>query len=311
VPKAKKMITTLTGSNQYMVDEDLHKQLSDYEKEYGDFAVEKIDGQEAEYSLIEGSINNLPFLSPKKLIILKYPSSNKDFIKNARNLLEDIPDSNELIILETSLDKRTDYYKFLKKQTDYREYAQLSENEIIKWLTSLATAKGGEIKSQDARYLVEVAGLDQVKLVNEMTKLITNDPVVTRQAIDYLVEPIPQSTIFQLIDASFKGNNKELLNIYEDQRKQKVEPQQIIAMLAWQLHILAIIKSSNKSPGEIAKLAKINPFVVNKSYSLAKSVSQTRLRQIINDVSEVDIKLKNQSIDTDSVMKYLLLSINE
>lgn len=304
------MITLLTGLNKYLIDAKLHQMIDDFVVNYGSFGIEKIDGAEAAYSHIEGSINNLPFLNPKKLIILKQPSLNKDFIKTARKLLEDVPETNEIIIIEPTLDKRTDYFKFLKSETNFQEYSELGESELVKWLTDQAVLLGGEIKSQDSRYLIDMAGLDQVKLNNELIKLITHNPKVTRQDIDLLVEPIPQSTIFQLIDASFRGNSKELLKIYDDQRRQKIEPQQIIAMLAWQLHVLALIKASTDSPNEIAKKAKLNPFVVNKSYSLAQSVNRDRLKEIIGTVSSIDIQLKNQSIDPDEAMKYLLLSIN-
>ncbi len=100
------------------------------------------------------------------------------------------------------------------------------------------------------------------------------DSKITRRTIDLLTDPAPQSTVFQLLEAAFAGDRRRASELYADQRAQSVEPPQIIAMLAWQLHVLAVIKTAgDRSPRAIAKEAGINPFVIRKSQGIVSKMS--------------------------------------
>src|SRR5207302_5372047 len=103
------------------------------------------------------------------------------------------------------------------------------------WLSETAKARNATLNPSDASYLVERVGLNQQLLANELDKLLLYNPQITRSSIDQLTDPTPQSTVFQLLEAAFAGRTKQALDLYAEQRGLKVEPQQIIAMLAWQL----------------------------------------------------------------------------
>ena len=305
------MITTLTGSNDFMIDNELKNKLNSFQEMYGSMAIEQIDGSEVDVQPITESLTNLSFLSPNRMIILKRGSANKQFMDSLEKIFDNIPSTNEVIIVEPAIDKRTSYYKLLKKKTDFNTFEVLDFGQLARWVDDTVKALGGNIKNSDARHLVETAGLNQMKLFNEITKLISYQPEINRQTIDLLVEPISQSTIFQLLDVAFAGDNKRLLQIYDDQKLQKVEPQQIIALLTWQIHVLAIIKAAgNRSPSQIASESKINPFVINKSMGIAKKISKQELQLLTDKLLELDVKLKNKSIDADEALLQLLLSIS-
>src|SRR4030095_7858004 len=161
----------------------------------------------------------------------------------------------------------------------------------------------------DANYLVERVGVNQQLLSNELAKLIAYDPNISRKTIDLLTDPTPQSSIFDLLDAALAGKTKRALQLYQEQRAMKVEPQQIIAMLAWQLHILALVKTAgDRDSATIAKEAKINPFVVRKSQGIARRLSFNEIKALIHRTLELDIRLKSEQIDADdTLLLYLLL----
>ena len=147
-------------------------------------------------------------------------------------------------------------------------------------------------------------------LSNELEKLLLHDPQVTRASIDLLTEQTPQSSIFQLLEAAFAGNAKKALGLYEEQRALKVEVPQIIAMLAWQLHILAIVKlAGNRSAAVIASEAKLSPYVVQKSMAIAGRIELETLKQRISDLLAIDAKSKRTSIDTDEALQFFLLQL--
>lgn len=293
-----------------MIQHMLRQRVKDFVGEHGDLAIEKLDGEEESADRLIEALQSLPFLAEGKLVVIKNASSNKQFAEKFEGLLGSIPETNEIIFVEPRPDKRTSFYKLLGRRTGLREFKNLDEKELVKWLISEITAQKGQITGSDAEYLVQRVGSDQARLFNELRKLVAYNPEVTKSSIATLTEPAPQTTIFELLDAAFSGNHKKMLDIYEEQRQQKVEPQQILAMLAWQLHVLALIKTAdNRRPEEIAKDAKLNPFVVRKSLNIAKKMTKTQLKELIAEALEIDIRLKTENIDADDALRHYLLAI--
>lgn len=304
------MIVTLTGENSFGLQQELDKLAGEFVKQYGDLALERLDGEEAEFGRLQEAMTGLPFLASKKLVVLRAPSTNKQFAEQAEQLFARVPETNEIILVEPKLDKRTAYYKLLKKQTDFREFPEVDQYGLAQWLAGEAKRQNGSLSSADARYLVERAGTDQQLLSNELDKLLLYSPKIDRRTIDLLTEPTPQSTIFQLLEAAFAGHTKSVLKLYAEQRAQKVEPAQIIAMLAWQLHVLAIVKAAgDRSTDTIAKEAKINPFVVRKSQGIARDLSLSEIKQLVNDLLKIDAAMKRTSIDADEAMQHYLMTL--
>ena len=305
------MVITLTGSNSFGLRSELGRLIKDFVAEYGDMALERLDGGEAEFDRLRESLQSLPFLASKKLVVLYNPSAQKQFIDQAAELLTKLPETTDVILVEPKLDKRSSYFKFLKYKTDFREHLELDGPALSKWLVQKAAQDGGSLKSPDAQYLIDRVGPNQQLLSHELDKLLSFDPDISRKNIESLVDLMPQSTIFQLLDAALNGRQKLAQQLYEEQRAQKVEPYAIMAMLIWQLHVLAVIKTARqRSDQEIASEAKLNPFVVRKSRAIANKLSLTELKTLIAELAELDIRLKSESIDPDEALKNLLLKLS-
>ncbi len=301
------MIITLTGTNAFLLSQELSRLVHAFAAEYTEMGLEKLDGEEVDFNRIRESLESLPFLASKKMVVLKTPSANKEFTEKAVDLLSAAPETIDVIIIEPKLDKRLSYYKFLKKHSEYKEYNELDEGGLAKWLMNTAKEQGGSISQTDARYLIERVGAQQQLLWSELSKLLSYDAQITRQTIDLLTEPTPQSTIFELLDAALSGQTKRALTLYAQQRVLKVEPQQILALLAWQLHVLALVKTAgNRDAAAIAKEAKLNPYVVRKNIELARHRTLPEIKALIHKTLKLDIRLKSQPIDADEALLQLL-----
>lgn len=304
------MITTLTGSNTFLVRTELDRRIASFVAEHTDMGLEKLDGEEAEYSRLVDAVQNLPFLASKKLIVLRNPGNNKEFAEKFEGLIPTVPETNDVLLYEVKLDKRSAYAKLLQKKTDFKSFDELGERELPAWLVKEAKARGGQLSQGDALYLVQRVGANQLLLNNELDKLLIYQPQITRETIDMLTEQAPQSTIFQLLDAAFAGNTKRALELYQEQRALRVEPQAIVPMLAWQLQILAVIKTAGqKSLEAIAAEAKLSPFVVRKSGAIAAKLSLARLKELVHELRQLDIRLKTSAIDADEALKLYLMNL--
>jgi DNA polymerase-3 subunit delta len=304
------MLTVFTGSNGFALGQELGKLVDAYVSEHGDLGLERIDGRETDISAIREALVNMPLLASRKLVVLKGLGANKRAAEQVEQLFSDIPETTDVVIVEPKFDKRLGYYKFLKKNADLREFNEPDPAGLARWLVDAAKAGGGSLSFSDARYLVERVGAGQQILSNELDKLLLYDPQITRSTIDLLTDPAPQSTIFQLLESAFAGDKRRALKLYADQRAQNVEPPQIIAMLAWQLNVLAVIKTAGeRRPDAIAKEAGINPFVVRKSQGIARNITLARLKSLVSDLLRIDIGTKRTNTNPDEALQHYLLTI--
>jgi len=304
------VITTLTGENSFAWGELVRGLTDSFVAEHGELTLERLDGEEDDFGLIQQALTSLPFLATQKMVVLRMPSKNKQFLEQFEQLLVSLPSTTDVIIVEPKLDKRLNYYKFLKKETDFQEFPELDYNALAGWLTSTAKENKGSLGAGDARYLVEHVGANQQLLAHELDKLILYNPNITRQTIDLLTERQPQSTVFQLLEAAFAGRNRETLELYAQQRALKVEPQQIIALLAWQLHVVAVVKTAgDRSADQIAQAASMNPYVVRKSQNIARSLSLPELKKRVADLATIDKRLKRTPINPDEALQHYLLTL--
>ncbi len=304
------MITVLTGVNDFARGAELRRLIDAFVAEEGEFGLERIDAAEVDLGRLLESVLSVPFLADKRMIVLTNLAANKPLVEGIEQFLAAVADTTEVIIDEKKFDKRLNLYKVLKKQADMREFNELDERALAAWLAREAEARGGRLKPGDASYLVQRCGLDQLGLSNELDKLLAHNPEITRQMIDLLTEPLPQGSVFDLLDAAFSGNRKKTSDLYDNQRRQQVEPQAIMGMIAWQLHVLAVVKFNEKDGAEqIAKKAKLNPFVVRKTLNLTRNLTQAQVKDLVSRALKLDVRLKSEMIDADDAVQHFLLTI--
>lgn len=304
------MVVCLTGSNSFLLRAELDRRVNAFLSEHGDMALDKIDGEEASYDRIREALESMPFLASKKMVVLRAPSANKEFLEKAEALLVNLPETTDVIIYEPKLDKRTAYAKYLQKKTDYQEFKDMDGPSLARWLVEEAKRGGSSLSLSDANHLIKRLGPNQQLLASELGKLLSMDKPINTAIINELTEPVPQSSIFDLLEAALAGRHKETLALYSEQRRQNVEPQQIIALMSWQLHILAVcIWAGDKQAGEIARAAKLNPYVVQKSLFLARGLTKQQIKTHINNLLLLDEAIKTSAVQTDDALQAYLLGL--
>lgn len=304
------MITTIVGDNSWQIQQEVDRRTEAFMKVNDEFGLERVDAEEASLERIQEVLLGQGLFATQKLVILRHPEANKQLLEAIEHIIVSIPETTDVILLFGKVDKRAKYYKFLQKATDVLVLNQVDSRGLASWLVDETKSRGGTLSSSNAQLLVERIGLNQATLSQELDKLLLFKPEISRDMILEQTELTPQSTVFELMDAAFGGNKKKALSIYKEQRELKVEPLAILGMIAWQLHVLLIVASAkDKSPADIAKDAKIHPFVVNKSKNIVHKIPYNELKELVGRALDLDIRLKTQSINADDAMQHLLLSI--
>lgn len=304
------MITTITGPNDLARREAIEAATAAHIAEYGDMALEKLDGAEDSVERMVESAQSLPFLCPKKLVILREPSKQKTFIDHVDEIIAASDEATDIIIDEPKLDKRSSYYKKLRKETDFKEFGELDTPALVAWLTQYAETAGGALTRQTANFLIQRVGVNQLLLKSELDKLLAYNPTVSEENIKLLCDPSLQSTIFELMDAAFAGNHRRALELYDEQRAQQVDPRELIGLLVWQLHTIALVKSMGQvSSSDIASKTKLRPFVIQKTSRITSRLSMRHIKSLIADLLSIDQAAKVSSIDLDEALRLYLLKL--
>jgi DNA polymerase-3 subunit delta len=304
------MIITLTGSNHYSLKRRLDELVQAFVNEHGELALERIDAEEAESQAVLDAVQSLPFLSARKLVVVRGAGANKTLSGQIEQIIDSAGDTTDLIFYEPAIDKISGYFKVLKVKTQLEEFNEMDSRALASWLAEEAKKQGGELSFADANYLIERVGTSQQQLANELEKLLIYDPKINRANVDLLTEKTPQSKVFDLLDAAFGGNRKRALELYEEQRAQKVEPQAIIAMMAWQLKLLALAKTGgSRDAAQIAKDAGLSPWPVQKAQNLARKIDDNKLRAMVAQALEIDQKGKTTAIDLDEALKTYIVTL--
>ncbi len=305
------MITVAAGPNTYMRDALVADMVTAYKTRHGDLNFELLDGSEATHEAIIAACTTLPFLADARMVVVKQFTACKQLLEAVEAfvaVVHALP--TDVLLIDDKLDKRTSWYKVLQKQTKLHDFQPLDARGVEQWLVAEASSRGGKISSADARLLIARVGEDQQLLSHELSKLLTYNPAITKQTIELLCDPLPQSTIFMMVEALFSGDIQKALLLYDDQRHQRVEPQAIMGMVVWQMHMVALAKTAgSRSAQEIAKQAGVSPFALQKSQGLASRLSLRDIKRLFAYLTEADLRTKTESVDADRLMQTALIHI--
>ena len=311
-------VVTLSGDNSYLIEQEIELCTAKYLDQIGNSidGIERIDALNVMPEAAAELVNRLSspsLFATKKLVIIRDLSKNAELSDRLIDLLEkNDSEQFDLIIVDKNIDGRSRLFKTLKSKSEFKLLSEPDEYTLIKWACDYARDVGGEISSADSKYLIGRVGLNQQRLSSEIDKLITYQPTITKESIDLLVEPLIESTTFDMTDAAFSHKRASALRIYREQRMLMVDPAIIIGSLAWQLHLLMLVKSGGEgvNTDKLATEAGVNPYAVSKAKNLARDISRSELSAAIDKLLQIEIRRKSErGYNSDDALEYYLLSI--
>lgn len=296
--------------NQYARSLELARLKSEFAAAHGASNIEEYSGVQLDAQTLQTALAGVSLFSANRMVIFKGISENKDIAEKLSDSLCSISDDISVVIVEPQLDKRTVFYKALKKQTDFKEFGDLPEHELAQWVSAQVAEEGGTISHGDAALLAQYCAGDQTRLHNEIQKLVAYEPQISNQTIKLLVEESPQDAIFTLLEQALSQNVPAALRTLQNLEQAHQDPFQIASMLIWQTHILAVVASAQgQSDSEIAKEHKINPYVVSKTRRLALRMNTQTLARVVDQIAQLDITLKSNPADPWRVLEHTVIAL--
>lgn len=298
------MITLLTGPNTYAISRSLHEATKHFE---GD--VERYDGSELEARHLPDIFTGISLFSPKRLIVLRDISANKPLWSELEKWVEHIGEDTTVYLVESNPDKRTKTYKLLQKHATIHEHKPLADHELAAWLRQEGSRHGTDLSPDLIKYLITYVGKDQWRLQNELEKLSLASVPVTKQLIQDIVEPYPEATAFELLDAVFRRDT-DTVDRLVTLLSGREDPYQFFGLLSSQaLGVLALSVGEGRRPADIASDIGLHPYVVTKLAPIAKQLGRLRVEKLVEDLAYCDVRIKTSGVNPWQQVRLTLLSI--
>ena len=94
-------------------------------KNPGDFGLDKFDGTVVTAETLIAALTSVPFLATSRLVIVDDLSQNKPVAEKVLNVAKSIPDTTIAVFYESKVDKRSKFFKDMKKTAKAVEFNKM------------------------------------------------------------------------------------------------------------------------------------------------------------------------------------------
>ncbi|XMB85130.1 DNA polymerase III subunit delta [Mycoplasmatota bacterium WC44] len=306
----------IIGNDKYLVD----KKIKDMIKESGvdEFNVVTYDIEESPFSMALSDAQTIPFMSERKLVIVKHIDFKEKEGFNENDLvtfLDDVPSFSDLIIVPNKkLDNKKKIVKMLKKVANVHELNKVDDSQLEQAAIRFLMRRDIEIEKDALKELMTRTEGDTQRVMNELSKLenyFDNDGTVKIEHIKDLVSKNVEDDVFQLINSIVDRNTDKSLEIYHD-LLQTEDPVRLIGLIINKFRELNYAKTLVTKGYKKDDVMTFFNASSGRAYYIMKSASSVSFDYIQNQLdrlSKVDIDIKKGLIDKKIGLELYLLRI--
>lgn len=309
------------GDNTFLINKKVGQWTEKFSKsQFGDLNITCLDGSNLTYGDYSRAISSLPFFGTKRLIIIKnFLLTGKDdsLRKEILGSLKNIPETSIVLFIEYGLpDMRTALFKSLNKPKLSQKLIALSNDKLSYWVEDEVKKLSMEIDREAKTKLQVFVGADLWRMENEIKKIALfaksqNRNIILAEDIEELVKANNSSNVFQFIDAIAQKNSKRALLAMKNLIDAGEDEFYIFSMIVYQFrNLFSIFELNSKglTQSNIAKEAKLHPFIVSKSRELLRYYDRTKFKKIYLNLFHIDKRMKAGLLSPSLAL--LLLTVN-
>lgn len=314
----------LYGEEKYLIERIVKK----IKKSFGELLL-GINYVMLDETSIDNLIQNIEmpaFGYDKKLIIVKNSGLFKKdgrrktltplqerIIEYIKNNYEIIEDSNIIIFIEENVDKNQ-VYEIIEKKALICNIEFLKPIQLVAKLKKICLMYKVNVDDSTLNYLIEVAGIDLQNLMNEIRKLIEyagEGNTITKSAVNELAIKQIESVIFDLTDNLGNKKIEKALEVLDNLVYQKEPLQRILITLYTHFKRLYLCALAVKNNVDVISALNLKPnqsFLVNKYKKQTSYFNIDQLRDLLDELINLDYNSKIGNIDIDIGLRSILCS---
>jgi DNA polymerase-3 subunit delta len=209
------------------------------------------------------------------------------------------PDTRLVLLVETAAGAKR-VAKALGDVAEIRTPDDVPPWETPGWITKRAKALGRRMTSDAARALVEALGTDLRELATALDQIIASlpaDAAIDVAAVTTQFRGI-ESRIHEFVDSLFDRDRAQALRRLRALLSHGESPILIVASIATQLRILAMLSGAERRPSAaIAKELGIKEGPVKRAMRRSRNFTPDELRRAYRLVADADLAFKSEDDD--------------
>lgn len=265
----------------------------------GDADVVRYDGEELTLADMQEITIGQTLFTQSSVYVISKLSENSDIWPQLPDMQFD--DDKTVILLESKLDKRTKTYKWLQKTAKTQEFLPLSDRQkpqLISWCEAQARERGYKLTRTQIGTLIDRLGFDQLRLSNFLDQLALAEEI-TDELIDQLVPLARSENVFDLFVAALSKDYETVHNIisYLESESGLDGAYQTMGLLASQATNLTALVLAGGDNKTVAADLSVNPYVLQRLSSSARTIDIEHLRQINYALFQADLQMKTTGVN--------------
>ncbi len=265
----------------------------------GDADVVRYDGEELTLADMQEITIGQTLFSQSAVYVISKLSENPDIWPRLPEISFD--DNNTIILIEGKLDKRTKTYKWLQKVAKTQEFVPLSDRQkpqLITWCETQTHERGYKLTRKQIGMLIDRLGFDQLRLSNFLDQLALAENI-TNELINDLVPLARSENVFDLFVAALSKDYEMVHNIisYLESESGVDGAYQTMGLLASQATNLVALVLSGGDNKTVAADLSVNPYVLQRLSSSARTVDIEHLRRINDALFQADLQMKTTGVN--------------
>ncbi len=259
-----------------------------------DFNFDRLDGQNATAAQLTDSVQTLPVMAPRRLVVLRDPEAARGRDKgllDAVAALAKRPASDAdvvLVVTAPKSDRRAAYVKAFKDPAaEVRCDPPRNAREATAFVRAEAERQGVSFEAAAGKLLVERVGGQLLLLRQEIAKaalLAGPGKKVKRQHVESGTADAAEEPIWDLTDAIGEGRAGDALSVLAKLTRVGAPAPVLLGALASHFRRLLRVKAGGEAAGP--------PFVRRKLQSQAQRYTGPRLRSCLDAIHTTDTALK-------------------
>lgn len=324
------MLYVLFGADDFSLNES----LEEIKKGIGDQSLLEsnttvMDGQRLTANQLREVCSALPFLAPKRLVIVKgllerfesrgrqgrqkkkTKGKQQDDYKTFATLVDEFPDSTVLVLVDSEIKNKNPLLKELLPRGKVRTFPFLRNVRLHQWIQKCVKQEGGTISPQALDLLSRLVGSNLWIMAGEISKLVSfaSGRRIEEDDVRAGVGYTQQANVFNMVDAVLESRAGQAQRAIQQLLQVGMAPPYLLFMLARQARLLVQAKElikKGKSEFEIQnKLGLTSDFAWRKTSEQASRYSFARLKKLYSCLLAADLSIKTGKYEPELALNIL------
>ena len=319
-------IFILYGNDEFAIT----RRLKDFESDFTDpttagMNTAHLEARSMSEDEFNNAINAMPFLAPKRLVILSNPSSkynNPAVRKKFEEYISKAPSSVKLVIYELIEPKETEKHWLIKWAAKNESLVKTQafmlpkQRDMAGWIVNEVKRQDVKIDPPAAAKLAEMVGVDTRQAGMEISKLLAYvnwARPVQGSDVEAVCIVTSQQSVFDFVDALSQGNGKVAQRLLH-RLLENEEAFSLWGMVVRQFRLILQAREILDGRGnkdDVARGLGVHPFVAEKTSGQAGRFSIEALENIYRRLLGIDERVKTSQITLDLALDTLIVELTK